>query len=283
MWFRLPFSPLFVALLQWLELCPSQLHPRSYPYVKAFGLVCQYLRVSPSKDLFFSIFYVRREADNEDGRKWVTLCQSRKLFVDFEEGPPDFKGRFFLVRLRTEVALSNVLKMIERPHSKGDVACTRIPRFNFFWYLDHFGYEPKVYKCKYFRLSSQDKLGYNEIRCFVESFHRVIVMDVDGNPKIDSLGNPITVPRVIDTRSLVFSLSPTEILGSNLIYSFFSYVFCYCLSAYVSCWFLQEICRTCAQKCVHFLLRRVRKSPVRTPATVVGGPAESEQLKFYFQ
>lgn len=40
MYFRLPFSPLFVAVLQWLELCPSQLHPRSFPYVKAFLKTC---------------------------------------------------------------------------------------------------------------------------------------------------------------------------------------------------------------------------------------------------
>jgi len=46
MGFRLSFSLLFVNLLQWLELCPSQFHPHTYPFVKAFDLVCQYPRLS---------------------------------------------------------------------------------------------------------------------------------------------------------------------------------------------------------------------------------------------
>jgi len=118
------------------------------------------------------------------------------------------------VRPRTEVALSNVLKRIERPHAKGGVACTRIPRFNFFWYQDHFDFEPKLYKCKYSRLSSQDKLGHDNIHRFVESLHPVGVIDEDDNCKLDSLVNPITIPQVIDTQNLVFSLSPTKLLGS---------------------------------------------------------------------
>lgn len=149
MGFTLPFSPLFVTLLQWMELFPSQLHSHSYPYVKAFDLVCQNLQVSPYKDLFFSIFSVRIETDRKGRRKWVTLCQSRRLFADFEGGFTNFKERFLLVRPRTKVALSNVLKTIERPHARGGVSSTRVPHFNFLWYLDHFDYKPKFYECKY--------------------------------------------------------------------------------------------------------------------------------------
>jgi len=199
--FKPLLSPLFVTLLQWLELCPSQLHPHSYPYVKAFKLLCQYLRVKLSKDLFFSIFSVRRETDRKGGRRWISFDQSKRLFAEFEGGSTVFKDRFFLVRPWTKVALSNVLKMIERPHAKGGVACTRIPRFNFFRYPDHFDYSPKLYQCKYSKLSSQDKLWYDRICCFVESFHPVGVIDEGGNRELDSLGNPVTVLRAIDTRS----------------------------------------------------------------------------------
>jgi len=45
--FRLPFSPIQISLFQRLALCPSQLHLNSYPFIKAFELVCQYLCVSP--------------------------------------------------------------------------------------------------------------------------------------------------------------------------------------------------------------------------------------------
>jgi len=162
MGFRLPFSPFQVGLFQWLELCPSQLHPNSYPFIKAFKLVCQYLHVSPSKDLFFSIFFVRWETNIKGGLKWVSFRQNERLFDAFELGTADgFKEWFFLMRPRTKIALSNMLKTIEKPHARGGVAFTRIPCFNFFWYMDHFEYKPKLYKCKYTRLSSREKLDHD--------------------------------------------------------------------------------------------------------------------------
>lgn len=79
----------------------------------------------------------------------------------FEREAYIFKERFFLVRPRTEFSFSNVLKMVERPHTKGGVASTRIPRFHFFWYPDHFEYKPRIFKCKYARLSSREKIDHD--------------------------------------------------------------------------------------------------------------------------
>jgi hypothetical protein len=117
------------------------------------------------------------------------------------------------VRPRNEVALSNVLKMVERPHSKGGVASTRIPRFHFFWYPDHFEYKPRIFKCKYARLSSREKIDHDRIHEFVRSFQPADVVDEEGNRQLDSCRNSVTVPHVIDTQSLVLSLSTMEILG----------------------------------------------------------------------
>lgn len=79
------------------------------------------------------------------------------------------------------------------------MACTRIPRFNFYWYLDHFDYDPKFCECKYSRLSGQDKLGYDKICHFVKSFQPAGVTDEDGNRELDSLGNMVIDPQTINT------------------------------------------------------------------------------------
>ena len=113
--FRLPFSPLFVTLLQWLELCPSQSHPFTL-ILRPLSWCASICESCLQKTCFLVFFFVRRETDRKGGRRWVTFCQGRRLFVDFEGGSTDFKERFLLVRPRTEVALSNVLKTIEKPH-----------------------------------------------------------------------------------------------------------------------------------------------------------------------
>lgn len=48
----------------------------------------------------------------------------------------------------------------------------------------------------------------------MESLHPIGVVGEDGDRELDSLGNLVTVSRVIDTRSLVLSLSPAKLLGS---------------------------------------------------------------------
>jgi len=49
------------------------------------------------------------------------------------------------------------------------------------------------------------------------------VVDEDGNPVLDSRGNQVTKPRVIDTRSLVLSKDPMSLLGRSDLLLF---VFC---------------------------------------------------------
>lgn len=83
--------------------------------------------------------------------------------------------RFFMVRPRTEVALSSMLKTVERPHDKGGVASTRVPCFHFFWYSDHFKYKPKAFKHSYARLSNREKMDHDRIHEFVNYFVRLIL------------------------------------------------------------------------------------------------------------
>lgn len=99
MGFRLPFSNLRRSVLQWTELSPSQLHPKSYPFMKAFELVCQYLQIAPSKNIFFTLFAVHRGMERGGGQGWVSLRQNKKMFNLFVGKVKSFKEHFLLVRL----------------------------------------------------------------------------------------------------------------------------------------------------------------------------------------
>jgi len=63
--FRLPFSPFQVSVFEWMELCTSQLSPDSIAYMIAFELVCRFLRLPATKELFFAIFTIQRGLDKE--------------------------------------------------------------------------------------------------------------------------------------------------------------------------------------------------------------------------
>jgi hypothetical protein len=103
--FRLPFSSFQINVLEWLEVCPSQLRPDCFAYMSAFESVCRFLRLPVSKDLFFAIFAVRRNLDKDGGCGWVSFHQRTSLFEVFGAGVADFHERFFLVRPRTEATL----------------------------------------------------------------------------------------------------------------------------------------------------------------------------------
>ena len=86
--FQLPFSDFQWEVLRWTKLSPSQIHPNSYAFMRAFELVCQYLGVPPFKNVFFTIFTIQRGAE--------------KMFEIFAGKVRSFKERFFLVRPRSE-------------------------------------------------------------------------------------------------------------------------------------------------------------------------------------
>jgi len=63
MGFQLPFSDFQREVLCWTKLKPSQVHPISYAFMRAFELVCQHLGVPPFKNVFFTMFTVQWGAD----------------------------------------------------------------------------------------------------------------------------------------------------------------------------------------------------------------------------
>jgi len=103
MGFRLPFSDFQREVFRWTKFSPSQIHPNSYAFMRAFKLVCNYLKVPAFKIVFFTIFIVQR------GNDWVSFRQTKKMFEIFAGKVQSYKERFFFIRPKSEAALSTLL------------------------------------------------------------------------------------------------------------------------------------------------------------------------------
>jgi len=79
---------------------------------------------------------------------------------------------------------------------------------------------------------------------FVRSFSRSEVVAEYGSPVLDSRRNQVTLPRVIDTRSLVLSSDPMGLLGRFLVRCPYSLFNSCLLLTICSCFFVQERCLT---------------------------------------
>jgi len=77
-----------------------------------------------------------------------------------------------------------------------------------------------MFRHNYTALSERNKTSFARILEFVRSFSRSEVVTDDGNPVLDSRGNQVTIPRVIDTLSLVLSSDPMALLGKSIMLSF---------------------------------------------------------------
>jgi hypothetical protein len=211
--FRLPFSPFQISVLEWLEVCPSQLRPDCFAYMMAFESVCRFLQLIVFKDLFFTIFTVRRNVGKDGGFNWVSFHQRIALFEAFGSGVTRFHERFFLIRPKTEAAIISVLKVVERSGEGVGGVSTRVPHFPFCWSRDHLRHEPSMYRRDYDRLIDRDQTSLARIIEFVRSFSLSEVVAEDGSPVLDSRGNLVTKPHLIDTQSLVSSKDSLALLG----------------------------------------------------------------------
>jgi hypothetical protein len=167
------------------------------------------------------------------------------------------------VRSRKETALNNVLKVVEHPHEDVGVVLARVPHFHFCWSHNHFKHEPAMYIHSYERLTDHNKTSFAKIIEFVGSFSRSEVVAEDGNPVLDSRGNPVTKPRLIDTRSLMLSKDPMTLLGRLCLLFFVTTRFflrfillfihvCYMCSYVINC-----LCVYFWSRIVEFGVRRV--------------------------
>jgi hypothetical protein len=211
--FRLPFSNFQREVLRWTKLSPTQIHPNSYAFMRDFELLCDYLRIPASKNVFFSFFTVQRGTD------WVSFRQTQKMFEIFAGKVRNFKERFILIRPSSAAALDNLLEATK------DGEQERHPFFNLCWSQDHFAYELKDFGRTVATLSDEEKGLRQQLWSFIESLPQRVKTDRRGNPVMSADGTPVTEPDLINTYELLTSDDSDTCLGS-LLFSFCSCLFC---------------------------------------------------------
>ncbi|RDY09051.1 hypothetical protein CR513_06654, partial [Mucuna pruriens] len=94
---KLPFTSFERSILRALNVAPSQLHPNSWAFVRAFELLCEDLGREPSLGVFFWFFRVKKTPKVG----WMSLSSrpNRKLLKPFLESFKTFKDKFFKVCL----------------------------------------------------------------------------------------------------------------------------------------------------------------------------------------
>ncbi|CAJ2628071.1 unnamed protein product [Trifolium pratense] len=111
--FRLPFNDLEAGIFGRLKVAPSQLHPNSLAFIRAYQILCRYLEVEATVALFFYIFQIQRQKIG-DRQGWISLKhQSSKIFKMFVESARGFKERYYVVKPVTEFAFDSL--HMERP------------------------------------------------------------------------------------------------------------------------------------------------------------------------
>ncbi|MED6187335.1 hypothetical protein PIB30_075444 [Stylosanthes scabra] len=88
------FLPCSVA--ERINCAPSQIHPNSWGFMRAFQILMEYLEVKPSLEVFFHLF----QAKGVGRGMWVTLSshQGLTIFCPFKASYKDFKEFYIKVR-----------------------------------------------------------------------------------------------------------------------------------------------------------------------------------------
>ncbi|GAU40602.1 hypothetical protein TSUD_28080 [Trifolium subterraneum] len=221
MGYRLPFSDFEVAVFRYLHLTPSQLHPNSLAFIRAFEMTASYLGFMPTIPLFFHAFHLQRsrpkgDAANKFGR--VSLKQSTKLFEMFLESVRGFKDSYFFIKPLNSVSWQSI---IYRGPAKD---ATRAPligpdgrpilenysRFPLSWRKSHYLKPASDFIYSTEELTVEELSNYEQMKVFVGSFPHKTYEDEDGNVVLDGSGVPLTKKCFIDTRRLLACKSAAE-------------------------------------------------------------------------
>jgi hypothetical protein len=109
--YPLPFNDFEVAVFARLRLTPSQLHPNSLAFLRAFEIVAAHLQIVPTLDLFFHIFRIQRTKPKGGAEKygWVSFTQRCRLFEMYEESVRGYKDNWFIVFPKNEEGLKAIV------------------------------------------------------------------------------------------------------------------------------------------------------------------------------
>ncbi|QHO07345.1 uncharacterized protein DS421_14g462850 [Arachis hypogaea] len=98
---RLPFSPFIQQLLSRCSVAPSQLHPNSWAAIRTFELVCEFLELLVSVNVFLFLFLCTlptKEGKYKKGYMSFRAQPHRRVFGLYEDSFHGFKSGYFKVR-----------------------------------------------------------------------------------------------------------------------------------------------------------------------------------------
>ncbi|XP_057737170.1 uncharacterized protein LOC130954448 [Arachis stenosperma] len=98
---RIPFSPFQMVLLNRCDIASSQLHPNSWASIRCFEMVCEYLELPVSVEVFLWFFVLMnpfKEGRAKKGYMSFRKAQGRQIFGLFGDFFHGFKEKYFKVR-----------------------------------------------------------------------------------------------------------------------------------------------------------------------------------------
>ncbi|GAU37614.1 hypothetical protein TSUD_365350 [Trifolium subterraneum] len=221
MGYRLPFSNFEVAVFRYLHLTPSQVHPNSLAFIRAFETTAVYLGFLPTIPLFFHAFHLQRSKPKGDAANkfgWVSLKQSVKLFEMFLESVRGFKDSYFFVKPLNFVAWQSVIYQGRTKDATGaslvgpdgrpvmeDYSC-----FPLSWRKSHYLKPASDFACSSEELTVEELSNYEQLKVFVSGFPHKYYEDEEGNPILDEMGVPVTKKAFIDTKKLLACKNAVE-------------------------------------------------------------------------
>lgn len=95
---RVPFTLFQAAILNRMNVAPSQLHPNGWACIQAFIVMCSDLGIMPSVSVFFHYYYVWPLA--KCGWVSLTSVQDCCFFKPYSESFKDFKTKYFKIIMK---------------------------------------------------------------------------------------------------------------------------------------------------------------------------------------
>ncbi|GAU42006.1 hypothetical protein TSUD_236730 [Trifolium subterraneum] len=171
MGYRLPFSDFEVAVFRYLHLIPSQLHPNSLAFIRAFemtavGFKDSYFFVKPLNYVAWQSVIYRAPAKDAIGAQLMSP-DGRPVVEDYSRFPLSWRKSHYLK-----------------------------PASDF------------VYSAK--ELTVEELSNYEQMKVFVSGFPRKYYEDEEGKPILDEMGVPVTKKAFIDTKKLLACKNAAE-------------------------------------------------------------------------
>ncbi|MED6113889.1 hypothetical protein PIB30_075013 [Stylosanthes scabra] len=95
---KIPFSEFEIEVLRECEIAPSQIHPNSWGFIRAYQVICREFGISTSLGVFHHLFNLTKPF-SKDKQQWLSFRanQGRKVFEMYEESVKDFKNLCFKI------------------------------------------------------------------------------------------------------------------------------------------------------------------------------------------